>query len=159
MKQQKLRRLTSIVPAMALIVFISACATQIGNVASSDVQTVFVQSGFKVRTATTPLQRLRLQRLPEHQFTVVKQNEENFYVWADKPNNRLYCGNEQVYRRVQGTSQGTTGARGRRNHLDRGTTRDTGDSLSWMGAVSRVVIAVPNDISPNHRESRAPRRA
>jgi hypothetical protein len=83
---------------MALIVFIPACATQTGNVASSDVQTVLVQSGFKVRTATTPQQRLRLQRLPEHHFTVVKQNGENFYVWADKPNYRLYCGNEQVYR-------------------------------------------------------------
>ncbi len=98
MKQQKLRRLTSIVPAMALIVLIPACATQTGNVASSDVQAVLVQSGFKVRTATMPQQRQRLQRLPEHQFTAVKQNGENFYVWADKPNKQLYCGTEQAYR-------------------------------------------------------------
>jgi hypothetical protein len=97
MKQQKLRRLISIVPAMALIVFIPACATQTGSVASSNVQAVLVQSGFKVRTATTPQQRQRLERLPEHQFTTVKQNGENFYVWADKPNNQLYSGSEQAY--------------------------------------------------------------
>jgi hypothetical protein len=97
MKQQKLRRLISIVPAMALIVLIPACATPTAHVASSNVQAVLVQSGFKVRTATTPQQRQRLQRLPEHQFTAVKQNGENFYVWADKPNNQLYCGSEQAY--------------------------------------------------------------
>lgn len=83
---------------MALIVLIPACATQTGNVASSNVQAVLVQSGFKMRTATTPQQRQRLQGLPEHQFTAVKQNGENFYVWADKPNNQLYCGSEQAYR-------------------------------------------------------------
>jgi hypothetical protein len=97
-KQQQFRQLISIVPAMAVIVFISACATQTGNVAGSDVQTLLVQSGFKVRTATTPQQQRQLQHLPEHQFTVVKQKGENFYVWADKPNNRLFCGNEQAHR-------------------------------------------------------------
>jgi hypothetical protein len=98
MKQRKLRWLTSIVPAIALTVLIPACATQTGSVASSDIQTVLVQSGFKVKTATTTVQRQRLRSLPEHQFTVVKQNGENFYVWADKPNNRLYCGSVQAYR-------------------------------------------------------------
>jgi hypothetical protein len=98
MKQQKLRGLTSIIPAMAFIVVIPSCATQTSNVSNSNVQAVLVQSGFKVKTATTPQQRQRLQRLHEHQFTAVKQNGENFYVWADKPNNQLYCGSEQAYR-------------------------------------------------------------
>jgi hypothetical protein len=102
MKQQKSRRLTCVIPVMALIVFISACATQTGSVASSDVQTTLVQAGFKVKTATTANQRQRIQAVPEHQFTVVKQNGQNFYVWADKPNNRLYCGNEQAYRAYKG---------------------------------------------------------
>jgi hypothetical protein len=39
---------------MALIVLIPACATQTDNVASSHVEAVLVQSGFKVRTAKTP---------------------------------------------------------------------------------------------------------
>jgi len=97
-KQRQFRQLISTVPAMAVIVFIPACATQTGKVASSDVQAVLVQSGFKVRSATTPQQQQQLQHLPEHQFTVVKQKGENFYVWADKPSNRLFCGNEQAYR-------------------------------------------------------------
>jgi hypothetical protein len=97
-QQQQFRWPISIIPVMALIVFIPACATQTGNVASSDVQTALIQSGFKVRPATTHQQQEQLQRLPEHQFTVVKQKGENFYVWADKPSNRLFCGNEQAHR-------------------------------------------------------------
>lgn len=95
--QKQFRWPNSIIPAVVLIVFIPACATQTGNVASSDVQAILVQSGFKVRPATTPKQQRQLQHLPEHQFTVVKQKGQNFYVWADKPSNRLFCGNEQAY--------------------------------------------------------------
>ena len=97
MKKQKQLSLIGIVPAIALITFVSACATERSGVASSNVQSYLVQSGFKVKPAATPPQRKRLQSLPEHQFTVVRQHGENFYVWADKPNNRLYCGNEQAY--------------------------------------------------------------
>jgi hypothetical protein len=96
--QQKFRWLISIVPVIALIVFVPACATQTGDVANSNVQANLDQAGFKVKTATTSQQRQNLESLPEHQFTVVKQNGENFYVWPDKPNNRLYGGNEHAYR-------------------------------------------------------------
>jgi hypothetical protein len=96
-KQTKTRHLVTMSLATALLMFTSACATQSGDVASSGVQSALVQSGFKVRPAITSQQRQRLQALPEHEFTVVSQNGQNFYVWADKPNNRLYCGNEQAY--------------------------------------------------------------
>src|SRR5438270_3821127 len=98
MDQHKLSRLTGIVSMIALSVIIPACATQSSDVASSQVQTALVQSGFKVKPATTAQQRQRLQNLPEHEVTTVKQNGETFYVWADKPNNQLYCGSEQAYR-------------------------------------------------------------
>lgn len=81
----------------AFAISLSACATQSASVASSSVRSALVQSGFKVRPAITSQQRQRLQALPEHEFTVVNQNGQTFYVWADKPNNRLYCGNEQAY--------------------------------------------------------------
>jgi hypothetical protein len=99
--QQIFRWLISIVPVIALIVFIPACATQTGDVANSNVQACLDQAGFKVKTATTSPQRQHLKGLPEHQFTVVTQNDEKFYLWADKPNNRLYCGNEDAYRAYQ----------------------------------------------------------
>jgi len=99
--QQIFRWLISIGPVIALIVFIPACATQTGDVANSNVQACLDQAGFKVKTATTSPQRQHLKGLPEHQFTVVTQNDEKFYLWADKPNNRLYCGNEDAYRAYQ----------------------------------------------------------
>ena len=99
--QQICRWLISIVPVIALIVFIPACATQTGDVANSNVQACLDQAGFKVKTATTSPQRQHLKGLPEHEFTVVTQNDEKFYLWADKPNNRLYCGNEDAYRAYQ----------------------------------------------------------
>ena len=105
--QQKFRWLIGTVPVIALLVFIPACATQTGDVANSNVQAALDQAGFKVKTATTYQQRQHLESLPEHQFTEVTQNGQNFYIWADKPNNRLYCGTDQTYlaykkyRRVQ----------------------------------------------------------
>jgi hypothetical protein len=119
---------------MVFIVLIPACATQTNNVASSHVQAVLVQSGFKVRTATTPQQRQRLQRLPEHQFTAVKQNGENFYVWADKPNNRLYCGNEQAYRTYQ-------------EYRKAQRERESG-AISWIAEPSGIPVTVFHGWAP-----------
>ena len=105
--QQGFRSLIGTVPVVALLVFIPACAIQTGDVANSNVQAALDQAGFKVKTATTSQQRQHLESLPEHQFTEVTQNGQNFYLWADKPNNRLYCGTDQTYlaykkyRRVQ----------------------------------------------------------
>jgi len=95
--QQIFRWLISIVPVIALIVFIPACATQPGDVPYSNVQACLDQAGFKVKTATTTQQRQNIVRLPEDHFTVVTQNDEKFYLWPDKPHNRLYCGNEEAY--------------------------------------------------------------
>src|SRR5262245_27445400 len=99
--QQKFRWLSSIYPVIALIVFIPACTTQTGDVANSNIQALLDQAGFKVKTATSSQQRQNLVSLPEDQFTVVTQNDEKFYLWPDKPNNRLYCGNEDAYRAYQ----------------------------------------------------------
>ena len=97
MNHVEVKRLTGMLLITAFAILLSACATQSAGVASSGIQSALVESGFKVRPAVTSQQRQRLQTLPEHQFTVVTQNGGNFYVWADKPNNRLYCGDEQAY--------------------------------------------------------------
>jgi len=99
--QQKFRWLISVFPVIALIVFIPACATQTGDVASSNVQASLDQAGFKVKTATTSQQQQNLVSLPEDQFTVVTQNDKKYYLWPDKRYNRLYCGNEDAYRDYQ----------------------------------------------------------
>jgi hypothetical protein len=63
----------------------------------------------KLKPATTPEEEQHLQSLPEHQFVVVRQHGQKFYLWADKPNKRLYSGNEQAYRAYK-TNQKVAGA-------------------------------------------------
>jgi len=90
--------IVSIIPIISVIMFFPACATQTNGVAKSDVASALVQAGFKPKPATTPEQEQHLQSLPEHQFVVVRQHGQKFYLWADKPNKLLYSGNEQAYR-------------------------------------------------------------
>jgi hypothetical protein len=95
---KQLSRIVSIIPIISVIIFFPACATQTNGVAKSDLSSALVQAGFKEKPATTPEQEQHLQSLPEHQFVVVRQHGQKFYLWADKPNKRLYSGNEQAYR-------------------------------------------------------------
>ena len=101
--------IVSIIPIISVIMFFPACATQTNGVAKSDVASALVQAGFKLKPATTPEQEQHLQSLPEHQFVVVRQHGQKFYLWADKPNKLLYSGNEQAYRAYK-TNQKVAGA-------------------------------------------------
>jgi hypothetical protein len=96
--QQQFRWIIGTVSIVALIVFVSGCATQTSEVSKSDVKAALVQAGFKAKPATTSEQQEHLQSLPEHQFVAVRQKGAKYYLWADKPNKQLYCGNEQAYR-------------------------------------------------------------
>ena len=96
MKKQ-FKWMISIVPIISVVTFVPACATQTSEVAKSEVQAALVQAGFKVKPATTAEQQQHLQSLPEHQFVAVREKGKKFYLWADKPNKRLYCGNQQAY--------------------------------------------------------------
>jgi hypothetical protein len=102
MKKPQSRWIIGIVLTIGLIVFVAACATQTSEVAKSDVQAALVQAGFKAKPAMTAEQQQHLQSLPEHQFVVVREKGKKFYLWADKPNKRLYCGNQQAYRAYKG---------------------------------------------------------
>jgi hypothetical protein len=93
-----LQQLLGLLSAIALIVFIPACATETSVSGNSTIQSTLLYAGFKAKPATTAEQKERLRSLPEREFTLVNQNGKKFYVWADKPNNTVYSGSEQAYR-------------------------------------------------------------
>lgn len=135
MKQKtKLQQLIDVLPLLVVITFVPACATTTGTAARSDVQSRLVQSGFKARPVTTAEQKRQLQSLPEHQFQVVKQNGENFYVWADKPNNQLYCGGEQAYRTYK-------------QHRKAQRERESG-AITWIAEPSGIPVTVFHGWAP-----------
>jgi hypothetical protein len=61
-----------------------------------------VTSGVKVQPANTPAQRAQLRAIPDNQFTLVKQENNSYYLYPDKKDNRLYAGDYYAYRAYQG---------------------------------------------------------
>jgi hypothetical protein len=68
---------------------------------SIETEQVLLTSGFKVQPARTPAQRSQLRALPPNQFTMVKQNGKEYYLYPDKSNNRLYAGDHYAYQSFQ----------------------------------------------------------
>ena len=85
--------------AVAIVLFLPACATQTTeNVADTEMERTLVSSGFKVRTASSDVQRNPLGTMSDNRFEVVKQNGNTYYLYVDKRENRLYVGDENAYR-------------------------------------------------------------
>jgi len=67
----------------------------------TEMEQVLLTSGFKVQPAHTPAQRSQLRSLPPNQFTMVKQNGSEYYLYPDSTDNRLYAGDHYAYRSFQ----------------------------------------------------------
>jgi hypothetical protein len=67
-------------------------------VADTEQEQVLLSSGFKVKSANSPAQRAQIRALPDHQFTMVKQDGKTYYLYPDKKDNRLYSGDQYAYR-------------------------------------------------------------
>ena len=100
MKLHLIKNLIGTGAVAALSLWLAACATQTSDVAYSysNVDTALRTAGFHARPAVTVEQRHQLQNLPEHQFTIVQQAGETYYLFPDKVNARLYAGNHYAYR-------------------------------------------------------------
>ena len=68
---------------------------------SIETEQVLLTSGFKVQPAHTPAQRSQLRSLPPNQFTMMKQNGSEYYLYPDNKNYRLYAGDHYAYRSFQ----------------------------------------------------------
>jgi len=100
MKRHLIKNLIGICAAAALSLWLAACATQTSDVAYDygNVDTALRTAGFRARQAVTVDQRHQLQNLPEHQFTIVQQAGDTYYLFPDKVYGRLYAGNHYAYR-------------------------------------------------------------
>ena len=100
MKLHLIKNLIGTGAAAALSLWLAACATQTSDVAYTygEVDTALRTAGFRSQPAVTVEQRHQLQNLPEHQFTIVQQAGETYYLFPDKVNGRLYAGNHYAYR-------------------------------------------------------------
>jgi hypothetical protein len=79
------------------IVSLGGCATQTSSVADTGGEQALVTAGFKVRPATTAEQRNHLSSLPDNRFTIVKENGDPYYLYADKKDEKLFVGNRFAY--------------------------------------------------------------
>ena len=67
----------------------------------NEIEQVLLTSGFKIQPANTPAQRKQVRALPPNQFTLVKQNGNDYYLYPDRKDNRLYAGDSYAYRSFQ----------------------------------------------------------
>ena len=68
---------------------------------NTEVEQVLLTSGFRVQPAHTPARRSQLRALPPNQFTMVKQNGREYYLYPDDRDNRLWTGDHYAYRSFQ----------------------------------------------------------
>ena len=97
MNNQQFRNLAGALGVAALIFGLVACATQTGDVADNPIGPALLAAGFRVRPATIPEQRNHINTLPDDRFTMVKENGNPYYLYADKKNGKLYVGNRFAY--------------------------------------------------------------
>jgi hypothetical protein len=97
MKPQQFKNLIGAFAAVAVMLWLGACATQTSNVADTSMEQALLAAHFKVKTATTVEQRNHLRGLPDNRFAVVKEGGETYYLYADKKDGRLYAGDHWAY--------------------------------------------------------------
>ena len=106
MKQHFFKGLIGAFAVAALSFLFSACATDTVNVAGNggggEMERALLASGFKARTASTTVQRHNMVSMPDHQFELVRQNGNDYYVYASKRSNRLFVGDRWAYQAYQG---------------------------------------------------------
>jgi hypothetical protein len=100
MKMRRFKDLTPIVAGLVLAGLALGSGVAMAASATGDAlaEQVMLNSGFKVKPANTPAKRAQLRALPDHQFTLVKQNGNTYYLYPDKENKRLYAGDHYAYR-------------------------------------------------------------
>ena len=102
MKRQYLTSLMGPAMAAVLILLFPAYAAADRPMSDREMDAALRNSGFKVRPASTAAQRTDLRGMHGEEFTVVNQNGNTYYLFANKVTNRLYVGDQWAYRAYQG---------------------------------------------------------
>ena len=97
MKYPAFKSLLGTFAVAALTLSLNVRAAQASTVGDTDMERALIAAHFKVKPAVTTAQRQQLRNLPDHRFTVVKQDGETYYLFPDKKDGRLYAGDHWAY--------------------------------------------------------------
>ena len=94
---KKLLTLTTIVSAMSALALITGCETTGTGQAVVQKESLLAQSGFKVKTMTTPKQQQQVSKLPLNVVSAVKYQGKLYYVFPTATKDRIYVGKQAQY--------------------------------------------------------------
>ncbi len=94
---KKLLTLTIIVSAMSALALITGCETTGTGQAVVQKESLLAQSGFKVRTVTTPKQQQQVSKLPLNVVSAVKYQGKLYYVYPTAKKDQVYVGKQAQY--------------------------------------------------------------
>jgi crotonobetainyl-CoA:carnitine CoA-transferase CaiB-like acyl-CoA transferase len=94
---KKLLTLTSIASIGAVLALLAACQTTGTGQAVVQKESLLSQSGFKVKTVTTPKQQQRVSQLPPNVVSAVKYQGKLYYVYPTAKKDQIYVGKQAQY--------------------------------------------------------------
>jgi hypothetical protein len=94
---KKLLTLTSLASAMGALVLLAACQTTGTGDVVAQKESLLAQSGFKVKTVTTPKQQQQVSQLPPNVVSAVKYQGKLYYVYPTATKDRIYVGKQAQY--------------------------------------------------------------
>src|SRR5438128_9765395 len=96
---KKLLTLTSILCAVATLLFVTGCASTgtTAAAASPQKETLLQQAGFKTLTVTTPKQKQAINGLAQYRVSAVKYNGKLYYVFPTATKDKIYLGRQKQY--------------------------------------------------------------
>ena len=83
----------------------TGCATSKEKQATQQKEDMLVASGFKIITATTPVQQQMLKTLPASRVSAVRRNGQIYFVYPVQARNVLYVGKNSQYLAYQQLAQ------------------------------------------------------
>jgi len=94
---KKLLTLTGIAGIGVVLALFVACQTTGTSQAVVQKESLLAQSGFKVKTVTTPKQQQQVSKLPLNVVSAVKYQGKLYYVFPTATKDRIYVGKQAQY--------------------------------------------------------------
>jgi hypothetical protein len=94
---KKILTLTSIAGIGAVLALLVACQTTSTSQTVVQKESLLSQSGFKVKTATTPKQQQQVSQLPPNVVSAVKYQGKLYYVYPTAKKDQIYVGKQAQY--------------------------------------------------------------
>src|SRR5438477_3133134 len=96
---KKLLTLTSVLCAVATLLFVTGCASTgtTTTAASPKKESMLQQAGFKTKIVTTPKQQQQVSALAQGRVSAVKYNGKLYYVYPTAKKDQIYVGKQAQF--------------------------------------------------------------